>query len=79
MQDVLSEIDWAARLDPHNHVPHFPFSFTVITDTFPVFIEAPADPFLNSLFFGAKYKRHCVKIGIGGAFYLLVSCKRHLY
>ncbi len=66
MQAVFDEIEWDARLDPHNHVPHFPFSITAITDTFPVFIEAPLDPFLNGLFWGAKYNRHCVKVGISG-------------
>jgi len=67
---VFAEIDWDARLDPHNHAPHFPFSFTIITDTFPVFIEAPQDPFLNDLFYGGKYGRHCVKVGIGGIAHL---------
>jgi hypothetical protein len=67
MADIFSEVDWDSRLDPYNHAPHFPFSFTVITDTFPIFIEAPRDPFLNDLFYGGKYGRHCVKVGIGGA------------
>jgi len=66
MANVFAEVDWNERLNPYNHVPHFPFSLTVITDTFPVFIEAPADTFLNHLFYGGKYGRHCVKVGIGG-------------
>mmetsp|Transcript_80364 Transcript_80364/g.157109 ORF Transcript_80364/g.157109 Transcript_80364/m.157109 type:complete len:219 (-) Transcript_80364:27-683(-) len=68
MADIFSEVDWDSRLDPYNHAPHFPFSFTVITDTFPIFIEAPRDPFLNDLFYGGKYGRHCVKVGIGVTF-----------
>ena len=35
LNHVVQEIQWADRLNPFNHCPHFPFFMTHVTDTCP--------------------------------------------
>eukprot|EP00966_Prymnesium_polylepis_P186964 4334143-Prymnesium_polylepis.1 len=34
----LNEINYAWRMDPMNHAPHFPYYVTAMVDVFPVYL-----------------------------------------
>ena len=66
LANILDEVDYARRLDPYNHgLPPFDKSFTILVDTLPIYIPAPHDWYLSTLFYQPKYKACVVKMQLG--------------
>ena len=56
LADIIDEIDYTWRLDPHNHaLPPFDKYITGIVDTCPVPLACPADFHHASLYFQVSH------------------------
>eukprot|EP00966_Prymnesium_polylepis_P321663 7377972-Prymnesium_polylepis.1 len=73
----LNEINYAWRLDPMNHAPHFPYYVTAMVDIFPVNLPTGGgDPGgCQCLSLAAQISHMRAQIPIGHNFLWVTSCR----